>query len=119
MKFIIPNVQINNHSSFTSIKQSPRPTTQGKNPIWAEVIIDARTPSMNYRKLSSKWNSKYVHTTVPHSAISAGYECLLRYNLPIITNVLEIKIIINYVLRVHEFCYSHDNYSTKFNHTCN
>ena len=102
MKFIILNVQINNNSSSTSIKEYPRPTIQGKNTLWAEVIIEARKPSMNYRDLSSKWNSKYVHFTVPHSAISTGYECLLEYNVPIITDVLEIKIIINYVLSVHE-----------------
>jgi hypothetical protein len=104
MKFIILNVQINNNSSFTSIKQGPRLTIQGKNPLWAEVIIEARTASMNYRNLSSKWNSKYVHFTVAHSAISTGYECLLGYNVPIITNILEIKIVINYVLSFHEFC---------------
>lgn len=103
MKFIILNVQINNNSSFTSTKQGLRPTTQGKNPLGTEVII-ACTPLMNYRKLSRKWNSKYVHFTVPHYAISTGYECLLGYNVPIITNILEIKIIINYVLNVQEFC---------------
>jgi hypothetical protein len=103
MKFIILNVQIHN-SSFTSIKQGPRPTIQGKSPLWAEVVIDARTPSMNYRNLCSKWNAIYVHSNVQHSAISTGYECLLEYKVPIITNVLEIKIIINYVLSVHEFC---------------
>jgi len=81
MKFIILNVQINNNSSFTSIKEGPRPTIQEKNPLWAEVIIDVRTPSMNYRNLSSKWNSKYVQFTVPHSAISTDvnayyYKCI-------------------------------------------
>jgi hypothetical protein len=104
MKFIVLNVQINNSSSFTSIKQGSRPTILGKNPLWAEVIIQAPTPSMNYRNLSRKWNSKYVHFTVPHSTISTGHECLLGYNVPIITNVLEIKIIINYVSSVHRFC---------------
>jgi len=104
MKFIILNVQINNNSSLTSIKQGPRPTIQGKNSLWAQVIIDVRTPSMNYRSLSSKWNSKYVHFTVLHSAISTGYECLLGYNVSITTNVLEIKIVINYVPSVHKFC---------------
>ena len=104
MKFIILNVQINNSSSFTSIKQGPRPNTQEKNPLRTEVIIEARAPSMNYKKPSIKWNSKYVHFTVPHSAVSTGYVCLLGYNVRIITNILEIKIIINYVLSVHEFC---------------
>jgi hypothetical protein len=59
---------------------------------------------MNYRNLSSKWNSKYVYSTVSHSEISTGYEWLLGHKVPIITNVLEIKIIINYIPIDHEFC---------------
>jgi hypothetical protein len=60
MKFIILNVQINNNSSFTSIKQGPRPTTQGKNPLGTEVIIEARTPLMNYRKLGNGFQNTYT-----------------------------------------------------------
>jgi hypothetical protein len=58
---------------------------------------------MNYRNLSIKWNSKYVHSTISHSAISTGYEWLLEHKVPSITNVLEIKVIVNYVISDHEF----------------
>ena len=38
--------------------------------------------------ISSHWNSKYPHTTAPHSAISTESENLLGYNVPIVTYVL-------------------------------
>jgi hypothetical protein len=48
--------------------------------------------AMNQRKLSVKWNSKYLCITVPHSAISTGFEYLLWHNVPVITNKYKLRL---------------------------
>lgn len=39
---------------------------------------------MNYSNLSIKWNSKYVHATAAHSAMSTGYEYVLWCKVPVV-----------------------------------
>jgi len=41
-------------------------------------------PTMNYSNLSIKWNSKYVHSTAPHSAMSTGNEYVQWHKVPLI-----------------------------------
>jgi len=45
---------------------------------------------MNRRNLFGKWNSKYIHTTVPHSAASIGFEYLLGHNVHIVTSIYRV-----------------------------
>jgi hypothetical protein len=51
------------------------------------MIIDNLVESMKCISLSSKWNSKYLHATVPHSAVSTGFKYLLGHNASIIINI--------------------------------
>jgi hypothetical protein len=43
--------------------------------------MDVRVPWMNHSGPSSKRNFKYVHDTVPRSAISTGFEYMLGHDV--------------------------------------
>jgi hypothetical protein len=76
-----------------------------QNPFWSEIFIAVHMPSMNHSSLSSYWNSKYIHAIVQHSAISSGFEYPLWHNVPINTNIMLIKITVNYI--PHEILITH------------
>jgi hypothetical protein len=61
---------------------------RARQPKLTEIITNVRTPAMKYSNPSKKWNSIYVHTTVPHSfIISTGLEHQLEHNATLITNI--------------------------------
>lgn len=67
---------------------------------WIEIITAVHMSSMKHSSLSSNWNSKYVHAIVRHSATSSRFEYPLGHNMSINTNIMWIKIIVNYMLHV-------------------
>lgn len=55
--------------------RAPQPTTtkhRGTNILWNEINVNILMLTTNYSKLSIEWNSKYVNSTVPKSAMSTG-----------------------------------------------
>jgi hypothetical protein len=83
------------------LHHAQQPTTQGQNLLWIEIVVDM--PSMSCSTLTSKWNSKYIHTIVEYCATSIGFEHLLGHSVPVITNISETKIAKrNHVLNVYK-----------------
>ena len=95
---------------------------QGQNPLCTEITTDVCVLPMSRSNLSSRWNSKYIRTTVPHSATSVGFEYLLGHNMPVVTGIYKLsvqKIMYQMYIMYQWVHYPPNNCITNFNHTCN